>query len=344
MVTSALFFSVKSKSLAPDKLYALKLAHPPSESDWDNASPLVVTAKNGNLHKVHKTVDIDKDTVHTTSASCHHGDPIAPPVIITLKAYFTDDEIFLRASWSDMTKDDKMFEFIYSNDKWTVSDKLEDGLGIMWDLTEGGKPFNCSIACHATDWKLKDYNIISKFQMNTLGDDEVDLWNWKAARTNAFNFADDKYIDKKGITPDTPSKIYFYNSTIKGNIPLDDSARNIKPMEDGDAPIYDANGLLIKDGFWMLTGNAPGVRVSMPTGNRANIKAHGEYKDGKWIVTFKRKLISEDSKDVTFFVKRNNIYRFGIAVMDNTLTNHYAVEEPLKIEFVDNSCLKPEKI
>jgi hypothetical protein len=328
---------VDSKTLSADRLYALKLDRPPDEKDWDDAVAIIVTAKNGNLHRVHKSVDVDKDSVHTTSRSCHHAEPIAPPVKIMLKAYYTDEEIFLRASWSDMTKDDSMFEFTYSDDRWNVSDKLEDAFGIMWDLSEGHEPFNCSLACHTTDWKLKDYNIISKFKMGTVGAGEMDLWNWKASRTNNLNFADDKYIYNKGIIPDTPSKIYFYNSELKGSMPLNDSARDITPLEDGDSPVYDHNGLLIKDGYWMITGTAPGVRVSMPSGKRADVRVHGEYKNSVWEVTFKRKLISEDSKDVTFVVKRTNIYKFGIAVMDNTLTNHYAVEEPVELEFIEES-------
>jgi hypothetical protein len=322
------------KRLTADKLYALKLEHAPEEEDWNNALTFFVTARNGNLHELHKSVDVDKDTVHTSSQSCHHQRPEAPPVRISLKAYYTDEEIFLRVAWSDQTRDDRMFEYYYADSKWNVSNKLEDGLGIMWDMSEGHSPFNCSIACHTTDWSLKDYNLISKFKMGTKGDDEADLWNWKAFRTNTYNFADDKFINTKGIIPDTPSKIYFYNSENKRNLPLSGSARNITPLKDGDTPENDLNGLPIKDGYWMLKGTAPGVRVTMPTGNRGDVKAKGVYKDNGWEVTFRRKLITEDSKDVTFVVKRTNIYKFGIAVMDNTITNHYAVKEPVSIKFV----------
>ena len=337
IVLSVFYQTVNSKSLSAERLYALKLLTPPDETDWNNAIPLVVTAKNGNLHKLHEKVDIDKDTVHTSSKSCHHAAPEAPPVKINLKAFYTEDELFLRVSWIDFTRDDKMFEYAYSEDKWNVSNNLEDAIGIMWDMTEGDKPFNCTIACHTTDWKLKDYSLISKFKMNTLNDDEVDLWNWKAFRTNTFSFADDKYIDSRGIIPDTPSRIYFYNSTLKNNAPLEVLARDIKPLKDGDSPQYDYNGLLVKEGYWMTSGTAPGVRVTIPTGNRGDVRATGTYNGSGWSVTFRRRLVNEDPKDVTFVVKRTSIYKFGVAVMDNTLTNHYAVEEPLELAFIEEN-------
>lgn len=331
----ALFSAADSKSTSSDRLYALKLDSPPNEFDWENAQPFIVVAKNGNLHELHKAVDVDADSVHTSTASCHHAAPIAPPVTITLKAYYTKDELFLKVKWLDLTKDDAMFEYEFSDDKWNTSKKLEDALGIMWDLSYGKKPFNCSIACHATDWKLKDYSLVSKFRMGIKGSDMVDLWNWSAYRTNTFNFADDRYINEDGVLPDTPSRIYFYNTDRVTSAPVAESARDITPLSEGDTPVYDYNGMKIADGYWMLTGKAPGIRIVMPNGNRADVRALGAYEKSKWEVTFSRALINEDNKDVTFNVKRDNIYKFGLAVFDNTLTNHYAVEEPVELVFVD---------
>lgn len=343
IISTIIYSSADYKGISSDKLYALNLDRPPNEDDWWNAVPLIALAENGNYHKLDRTKtvnlsssenkDIDDDTVHTTTKSCHHGSPAVPPIKITLKAYYTDDELFMRVSWEDTTMDARMFEYSYDK-KWIPSNMLEDALGIMWDVSDGKKAFNCTLACHATKWQLKEYNLVSQFRMQTINDDTVDLWNWKAFRTNSLNFADDKFIDKSGIIPDTPSNIYFYNSTLKNRAPLDNYAYNVIPVENDDTPIYDGNGLLIKQNYWMLTGKAPGVIVSMPTGKRGDVKAHGEYKDGKWIVTMRRKLITNDSRDVTFNVKRNNTYKFGVAVMDETLTNHYAVEEPLTLKMM----------
>jgi hypothetical protein len=333
VILFAFYSALSSKSISSGRLFALKLDSPPDETDWNNALPLIVTAQNGNLHELKKSVDIDEDTVHTTSKSCHHGPPAPPPVKILLKAYYTDEELFLRISWDDKTKDDKMYEFTYDNDKWNVSEKLEDGLGIMWDLSAGVKPFNCSYACHTTKWRLKDSSLISSYKMGTLDDNMVDIWNWKAFRTNTLDFADDKYIDKTGITPDTFSKIYFYNSNLRKIAPLDYSASKITPMEDGDTPVYDGNGLLITDRYWMVSGRAPGIRVSVPSGSRADIKASAGYGCGSWEVTLRRKLLTNDNKDVAFDLNKNNVYKFGVAVMDNTLINHFAVPDTLELVF-----------
>ena len=104
-------------------------------------------------------------------------------------------------------------------------------------------------------------------------------------------------------------------------------------MEEGDTPVYDDNGLLIINGYWMVSGKAPGIRVSMPTNNRADVKTSGSYDCKTWEVTLRRKLMTSDNKDVAFDLNKNNVYKFGVAIMDNTMTNHFAVLETLELVF-----------
>ncbi len=340
-VSFAIFSTADSRGISADKLYALKLQpasgdsdFEPSETDWKNALPLFLKGENGNYHEREKTGDIDKDSVHVTTASCHHGTPSSPPVMISLKAYYTDEELFIRMVWEDATKDSNMFEFTYADGKWNVSEQLEDAAGIMWDTTEGANTFNCNRACHK---KLQSTNDISGYSMNTVAGEMMDVWNWKASRTDPLRFADDKFIEPAGVKPDTPSRIYFYNSKLRAKKTLSYYSFDISPLEDGDAPEFDANGNPISEMRWLMTSKAPGVKTMTPTGNRADIKARGKYNNGEWDVTFRRKLITGDKKDVAFNVKRTNTYKFGVAVMDNTLTNHYAVKESITLEFVDGS-------
>jgi signal transduction histidine kinase len=60
----------------------------------------------------------------------------------------------------------------------------------------------------------------------------------------------------------------------------------------------------------------PGYILEKPSGSRGDIDSKGTWSDGRWNVEFKRKLVTGNNDDVEFDI--SNIYRFGIAVMDNT--------------------------
>ena len=84
------------KEVGGDKLYALKLEKPPTASDWQRALPRLVTVRGGQPHKEDRLGAIDEDTVHTSTASCHHGATLPDPPDVDLRAFYTHPTLFAR--------------------------------------------------------------------------------------------------------------------------------------------------------------------------------------------------------------------------------------------------------
>jgi len=147
----------------------------------------------------------------------------------------------------------------------------------------------------------------------------LDLWNWKAARTALLGFADDRYLDDKGMHGDTPGELFNENSTyrLSGN-------GELKPFSEGDAPIYDAERMPAEEGFRPPGTLAPGYLVKQPVAGRADVMAVSKHVDGHWIVVLRRALRTGDPRDVVFVPGDKVGVAFGMALMDHSLYEHYA--------------------
>jgi len=317
-VVGLIVFSGGCRELTSDRLYALYLDRDPLVADWERALPRTVYVKGGQLNKVEKIGDIDQDTVHTSTASCHHGAALPDPVAVDLRAFYTDNDLFLRLSWKDATRDEAIREWSFDGQEWHSSNAAEDGFGILWD-TVGLNDFSCSYACHIDDFGVQGSNFHARNKMKLVTGDSrrFDLWNWKARRTGHFGFADDRMIDANGIHPDASGDIFTPNSHSAAR--SDDTA-----FVPGDRPLYDAEGLPIDQQFHVAGSRAPGYLTSRPISGRADVAAFQDYADGRWTVILRRKLQTDDEDDVTFTPDNGRGVAFGLSLMDNTLFEHYA--------------------
>ncbi|MDO9079704.1 MAG: hypothetical protein Q7U44_02820, partial [Desulfuromonadales bacterium] len=116
-----------------DRAYALWLEQAPQSGDWERALSRVIIVKGGRVHKLNPLPDIDEDTVHVTTASCHHGSTPPAPLSVDLRAFYTDNDLYLRFSWLDPTRDEAIRQWQFDGKEWLASPALEDGLGILWD-------------------------------------------------------------------------------------------------------------------------------------------------------------------------------------------------------------------
>jgi len=60
--------------------------------------------------------EIDKDPVHTPTASCYHGSSLPDPIAMDLRAFYTDQDLYLRLSWADSTKNGDIGGWSYDGD------------------------------------------------------------------------------------------------------------------------------------------------------------------------------------------------------------------------------------
>lgn len=304
-----------------DRLYALWLERAPQSDDWERALPRLITVKGGRVHKLNPLPDIDEDTVHVTTASCHHGSTPPAPLGVDVRAFYTNTDLYLRFSWLDPTRDEAIRQWQFNGKEWLAAPALEDGLGILWDSGDRFRQFTCSYACHIDGFGVAGANFHANNRMKLPRDEgiELDLWNWKAGRTARFGFADDRTLGFKGMEGDVPGEIFQENSRARS-----EGQGSIAIFGIGDTPVYDQEGRSIGKEFRPAGSVAPGYISARPVGSRADVAAVTEYRDGRWTVILHRALQTTDRRDVVFTPGKMTGIAFGLSIMDDTIKEHYA--------------------
>lgn len=150
----------------------------------------------------------------------------------------------------------------------------------------------------------------------------LDQWMWRAGRSGPLGYSDDYAVfefrnsDKgKGpfLTPGKPS--FMFNDAIFGlnALPLDQYRLRGMPYFLTEYP-----GLSkpFKDYGQFKAGDALPRRVlRAPDGSRGDILANSEYKDGKWTLELRRKLVTGNPDDKA--LKEGQVYDLAIAVHDD---------------------------
>ncbi|AJF05726.1 ethylbenzene dehydrogenase-related protein [Geoalkalibacter subterraneus] len=317
---SALTLISSCREIPADRLYALKLEKPPSETDWQRTLPRTVTVRGGRPHKENPLPDINEDTVHTSTPSCHHGGQLPDPIRVEMKAFYTETDLYLRLVWRDPTADTALNPWIFDGEKWNNEPRLQDGLGLIWADPAQFSDFTCARSCHIDDFGVSGSGFHAGHRMKLASPDKVlDLWSWQADLTARLGFADDRRIDEEGMHGDLPGEIFSRNSRMASLQNSTDA-----PFGEQDRPLVDADGRPPGGRFYAPGTLAPGYLVSPPHGSRADVSAHSRHENGRWVLTLRRNRISVDPLDRSFLPGEGNATHFGLAVMDHTLSEHYA--------------------
>jgi hypothetical protein len=237
-----------------------------------------------------------------------------------MRAFYTDEELFLRVSWQDPTRDDLFHEWSFNGESWSNGLEYEDGLGLMFDATGSFPRFSCSYSCHMSDFGVSASNFHATNRMKLAREDTwLDLWHWKAQRTGRFGFADDRVLTQEGMQGDVPGELFRDNSLS--------ASREISeplPFAEGDIPLIDYEGLPLSERFLPPGTRAPGSLTDMPNGSRADVASISRWEDGRWVVELRRKLVTGDRRDTVFVPGDEHGVSYGLALMDFTLREHYA--------------------
>jgi hypothetical protein len=327
----------------PEHLYALKLSETPTEEDWRLSVPLRLEAKGG-VTSLPGDADVDDDSVHKATASCHHGSG-APPVQVELRAFYTESDLYVRVTWGDPTEQ-RGPQWRRSGSRWRADPPPRDGLGVIWG--EEGKPFNCATACHLRDWRMAGDRGLADYRMrapkkagdtaNAADANTLDFWVWRAGRDRPEGSVEDAVLTREGKVGDGPNganSFERYNSkrakaaTTAGAAPGSTVAGS--PFGEWDEPLVTAfsggNGDLL-----------PGILVADATADRNEIEGRADYAGGRWTLTLRRKLAPLGSEDVTF--RPGGQYLLGLAVIDGVALDHNAVPAPTKLILVDKTVTK----
>jgi len=272
------------------------------------------------------------------------GDPMNTANGVTLKAAYDDNNFYLLARWNDLTTSESVYKNMWTFDgqSWTQSGD-EDRIALMWDLGTAPEGAQCAFMCHPP-------------RMYT-SDGTVDLWHWKAHRSNPMGYSDDQYV------------IAIQDTAAGGETRLGDGGNNTyddnynsdpnplsQAQSDPNADIhflvrdnatltaFDPYGVMAAhsvdvaigwvDAGWIAGSTVAGYVLEIPDGSRADILTAGMYQNGVWTVEFARSLSTtpgDSAKDVQF--DPANTYHFSVAIWDNEGDENH-IPDPTEHELV----------
>ncbi|RDE25263.1 ethylbenzene dehydrogenase [Motiliproteus coralliicola] len=221
----------------------------------------------------------------------------------------------------------------------------EDKMSIFWNIkSKGFKKKGCDKSCHMPE----DDGLLDGVKDTSAGrhytseaGETIDMWHWKAARTNANFQMDDQYVDHARQeskewgrhSDDKTGGGYYYNLEKGRDTPV---WMNKTPSAEDLYWVREALKVPFEDkGF--KPGDIIGGHVTGPfEGPRADIQARGEWQDGAWIVEIKRKLVTNHENSNTQDIQFNDLdkdYYFGVTVFDNAQINHIHHTKSYKMVF-----------
>ncbi len=253
---------------------------------------------------------------------------------VKVKALYDTENIYFLMEWTDPSNTESVMKKEWSYDEtsseWTQSGVDEDRFFFMFDAgNNGAEGADCASMCHFDPSQDKSV-------MGTTGGGNVDVWHWKAARTNPIGLSDDKWWDgeaKDGRKSDAKTiGAYMDNKNAEGTGPMWSGPIN----EDGFIILGEGQtteNLTLFDENSATDQTYPGYVLNMNAdGSRwADVYAKGAFNNGVWTLEFKRELNTGNADDVAFDIDKE--IQATMAVTDNDGHIHSGVA-PFLIKFV----------
>ncbi len=288
----------------------------------------------------------------TLCSSCHGFDSGNST---SLKAMYTSDRLYMRASWADPTASlTRGGAWSWESASWQTldGDQSEDRIAFYFPITETtGELTNmgCMAKCHVSDpgsWLLSG---------------TADMWHTKAGRSGPVlsmsgsgltvdattnevtagsltmvGFADDKYVAQdgggdRGRYGDAGSSTYGRNRIGDATrpkyietAPTDYADAMVLTQSeidsgevagDGTTGVSDADAATYWPAYAALNAIVPERILRAPTGSRGDIEFAANWSDGIWTVELGRDLDTGNDDDVQFDTEHD--YHFNVATMDN---------------------------
>jgi hypothetical protein len=227
-----------------------------------------------------------------------------------VKSTFDDTNLYFLVQWADATASTSKNALSWASGAWTRSTEDEDHLYLSFDVSfPDSAELGCSAACHLREHPddLSDAGNAFRTRMHTNGPGQVsDVWSWGSVSTNPVSHADDLSFgeaarvndDKVGFSASNrrttadggTEPIYMSELGVNSNpLAIFHPDAGLHPM----AVPYDPTGLA-------ATARIPGVVHQLAGGSRADVKAVGRWRAGKWTVELSRARVTTDPNDAQF--------------------------------------------
>ncbi len=328
-----------------------------------NAAPTLNGADDDDVWKCVPWLEVP---VAANATYVPEGSPKAPAypglvhTTVTVKAVYTDTDIYFVATWKDPEESLARFPWTKQADGTWAQTKNKDSSGhentfyedkfaIQWNIsspefaTQG-----CLGGCHAGADKAKP---TKKYNNSGL----TDMWHWKSVRTEPNGQLDDKHVG------------FLASGDCKGeNCRLGDSKdgggyRDNHFGKFAEACAGDPKGDLTlpcfmgpvgaermtNDTTWILddqkqpfvdtfeVGDQIAGMITSPfVGSRGDVITSAKYANGQWTLEMKRSLTTRaGAEEDVQFSDLSQSYDFGVAVFDNTQINHAMHTTVLSLTF-----------
>jgi hypothetical protein len=119
---------------------------------------------------------------------------------VALQAAYDTKNVYILAVWSDLTGDESLAkdQWEFDGTTWSQSGN-EDRIALMFNINASDwGAAGCSAYCHLGETPGHD----GRMRTNNAGE-TLDMWHWKAARSNPLGFADDKHVIYAPVTDTT---------------------------------------------------------------------------------------------------------------------------------------------
>jgi hypothetical protein len=267
---------------------------------------------------------------------------------VTLKALYTNDDVFILAQWADKTKSERRAPWQKQADgSWLQlkdpKDKggdnnvyYEDKLAFIWNISASNfEAAGCMVACHAGE-QGKPYGNKYLAKEGEL----ADIWHWKWVRTGPVGQVDDQYLDHTRWDKEKAPGAGRHSDPKTGggyenNVADDKKGPKFALKKNKAAPPYwilDQEKETLDAGKYKAKAEVPGIIVAPFTGDRGDISAGASWNNGVWTVELSRKLKTGSKFDVQFDDLTKS-YAFGVAVFDNAQVRHAFAITPNKLGF-----------
>jgi hypothetical protein len=251
------------------------------------------------------------------------GEYTSTPLVTSVATLYAMDDgeyFYLAATWPDATESIDKKQWFFDGATWTQSEN-EDRFGIIFDMgLNDPDGVSCVTMCHGDGLMRTNFGF-------------VDVWHWKAYRSNPMGVADDKRWETDDRHSDSGTSSYSDNGPVNnmpGFMAISDPGANVDfIVESASLGNFDPYGIMSSTFAESTTFDTtatfsngdvvPGYVLRTSSGDRGNVMAAGKWDSGVWTVEFKR---TNSGSDYDFTVPIGGTVDFTHEIFDNTGGGH----------------------
>jgi len=249
--------------------------------------------------------------------------PIGAVAPVSLKAAYDAKNVYILAVWEDFTGTESLSkdQWTFDGTSWSQSGN-EDRIAIMFNINASDWTAGCGVYCHVGEAGGSGGRHRTHFSGETL-----DMWHWKAHRSNPMGFADDKHVifdtptgglgtrkGDDGSSVDSSNKNGIGPKFVAENDPGANATflYNLPAGSKRAVPFSPTAG-------WLAGDTVPGHVLSAAWDSRAEIAADGSYGSGVWtVILYRAQATNTPFQDVQLDLSNPaNLYDFSVAIFDN---------------------------